>query len=98
MRKEKTKEELEEQYAAYRHAVKQNQELKADGEKIAEELEKAGVTFETDVESMEGLGDLVHSILNKVGITEERFKRILGLKHCNCNSRRKLLNKLVRFR
>jgi len=43
------------------------------------------------------LGDLVHATLKKVGVTEERFKKIMGLKDCNCNKRRKLLNRIFPF-
>jgi len=98
MNDEQKKKELQEQYDAYRKLVGKQRELRNDGDAIVRELEKEGITQDTDMEAIEGLGDLVHSILKKVGVTEERFKKILGLKECNCNARRKMLNKLVRFR
>ena len=94
---EQKKIELQKQYDAYRAIVKKQRSLKADGERIIDELESQGVTIETDVERLEGLGDLVHAALKKVGVTEERFKKIMGLKDCNCNKRRKLLNRIFPF-
>jgi len=41
-----------------------------------------------------GLGDLVEYLLNKVGITEDRFKRWFRLKDCTCSYRKDWLNKL----
>lgn len=98
MDNEQKKKELQQQYDAYRKVVAKQRNLKSDGDAIVREFEKEGITHNTDIESVEGLGDLIHNILNRVGITEDRFKKILGLKECNCNSRRKLLNKLVKFR
>ena len=95
---EQKKQELQEKYDAYRKLVGKQRSLKNDGDAIVRELQKEGITQDTDMESIEGLGDLVHTILNRIGITEERFKKVLGLKECNCNARRKILNKLVRFR
>ena len=45
-----------------------------------------------------GLGDLVEYLLKKVGITEERVKRILGIKECGCKNRKDFLNKLFSWR
>jgi hypothetical protein len=40
-----------------------------------------------------GLGDYVESALQTIGITEERFSRLVG-KPCGCKKRKRLLNKL----
>ena len=94
---EQKKKELQEKYDAYRKLVGMQRSLKRDGECLVDELGSSGVTLDSDLNKIEGLGDLVHAALNKIGITEERFKEVLGLKECNCNKRRKLLNKLVPF-
>tara|TARA_B100001564_G_scaffold325476_1_gene307038 strand:- start:1176 stop:1430 length:255 start_codon:yes stop_codon:yes gene_type:complete len=41
-----------------------------------------------------GLGDMVEKTLNRMGITEERFKKWFNLKECNCSKRKKWLNKV----
>jgi hypothetical protein len=41
-----------------------------------------------------GLGDYVADGLKKIGITEERVKRITGKKDCGCAKRRAALNNL----
>jgi len=84
-------------YDAHKREVKSKSELKQDGQRFVDELGNVGVTTESDLTKIEGLGDLIHATLNKIGITEERYKEVLGLKECNCNNRRKLLNKLVPF-
>lgn len=67
-----------------------------DADKIINELKSQGITRENS-DQIEGLGDLVHATLNKLGITEERFKAALGLQECKCKERRKFLNKLMPF-
>lgn len=90
-------EEMQRKYDAYRKVVYKQRSLNNDGQRITDELNEQGISLESDLEKMEGLGDLVHAALNKLGITEERFKEILGIKECNCSKRRRLLNKLVPF-
>ena len=84
-------------YDAHKREVKSKSELKQDGQRLVDELGNAGVTIESDLTKIEGLGDLIHATLNKIGITEERFKQVLQLKECNCSARRKFLNKLIPF-
>ena len=92
---EQKKIELQKQYDAYRKLVARQRSLQQDGERIVDELQSQGVTLET---KMDGLGDLVHATLKTLGITEERFKKILGVDECNCNKRRAFLNKLLPFK
>jgi predicted flap endonuclease-1-like 5' DNA nuclease len=85
-------------YDAHKEEQRYRQALKDDAQKIIEELNDAGISQDSDLGEIKGLGDLIHSALNKVGITEERFKKILGLKECGCSARRAFLNKLVKFK
>jgi predicted flap endonuclease-1-like 5' DNA nuclease len=94
---EQKKKELQEKYDAYRKLVGKQRSLKQDGQRVVDELGNAGVTITSDLNKIEGLGDLIHATLNKLGITEERFKQVLQLKECHCNARRKFLNKLIPF-
>lgn len=80
-----------------KETLSDHNELTKDGQRLVEELGNVGVTIESDLTKIEGLGDLIHATLNKIGITEERFKQVLQLKECNCNARRKFLNKLIPF-
>jgi len=51
------------------------------------------------VESDEkGLGDVVEEVLQKFGITEERFKEWFNLKECGCTERKKWLNGLFSWK
>lgn len=94
---EEKKIELQKKYDAYRELVGKQRDLRQDGQKLTDELFSQGLSERQNFEDFEGLGDLVHEALNRIGITEERFKQILGLEECNCSKRRKLLNKLVPF-
>jgi len=42
-----------------------------------------------------GLGSVVENILNKFGITEERFKTAFGLDSCKCTERKEWLDEMV---
>lgn len=94
---EQEKIDLQKKYDAYRELVGKQRDLKQDGQRLTEELSSQGLSENLKLEEFEGLGDLVHAALNRLGITEERFKQILGLQECNCSKRRKMLNKLVPF-
>lgn len=89
--------EHEENESSGKHDLSDSNKLKQDGQRLVDELGNVGVTIESDLTKIEGLGDLIHATLNKIGITEERFKQVLQLKECNCNARRKFLNKLIPF-
>ena len=94
---EQEKIDLQKKYDAYRERVGMQRDLKQDGQRLTDELSSQGLSENLKLEEFEGLGDLVHAALNRLGITEERFKQILGLQECNCSKRRKMLNKLVPF-
>jgi predicted flap endonuclease-1-like 5' DNA nuclease len=89
--------ERQAKYEEYLKIVAKQRKLKDDGDRIVKELNESGITSKSDLNKIEGLGDLVHAALNKVGITEERFKKVLNLQECKCTERRRLLNKLVPF-
>jgi hypothetical protein len=42
-----------------------------------------------------GVGTIVENVLNKFGITEERFKTAFGLDDCNCKQRKKWLDEMI---
>ena len=67
-----------------------------DADRLITELESHGATRQ-NIPLINGMGDLIHTALNTLGITEERYKAILGLSECNCKARRKYLNKLIPF-
>lgn len=78
-------------------------EIKADMQPVLEELKKRGLNYNSNQfletvnateEQMRGLGDVVEDVLTKFGITQERFKKWMGLKECNCTERKKWLNNL----
>lgn len=64
----------------------------AEMDTVFEDLRKQDINEQT--EDREGLGDIVESTLNRFGITEERFKDWFNLKQCNCNARKKFLNRV----
>lgn len=45
-----------------------------------------------------GLGDVVESVLQSFGITEERFKKWFNLKECGCSKRKAYLNNLFSWK
>jgi hypothetical protein len=63
---------------------------------VINELEKKGIDFNTTQEDLQtrGLGDVVEGVLNKFGVTQERYKEWFGLQECNCTKRKKYLNGL----
>jgi hypothetical protein len=61
---------------------------------IISELESKGITSDIDRVKFQikGLGDVVESVLNKFGITQERYKQWFNLEECNCTKRKEWLN------
>ena len=49
-------------------------------------------------ENREGVGDLISSVLSKVGVNEETIQKWAGIGGCGCSKRKKFLNKIMRFR
>lgn len=69
-------------------------------DKVISELESLGISNNSHIMSqdMQGLGDLVETVLKKFGITEERFKEWFNLKECNCSKRKAWLNSLFSWK
>jgi len=66
---------------------------------VISELEKRGINVNSHMsEETKGLGDVVEEVLNKFGITEERFKSWFNLKECGCTKRKKWLNGLFSWK
>ncbi len=61
---------------------------------IISELESKGITSDIDRVKFQtsGLGNVVESVLNKFGITQERYKQWFNLEECNCTKRKEWLN------
>ena len=71
----------------------ENRKILTDLKPLIAELEKNGIKHNDYY--TEGLGDIVEASLNKLGITEERFKRLFNLRECQCNQRKKWLNSVL---
>lgn len=70
-------------------------DIRPEMDKVIAELKKEGVGYHAHMQAdTVGLGDVVESVLNKMGITQERFKAFFGLQECNCTERKKYLNNL----
>lgn len=68
-------------------------------DKVIIELEKQGINMNSHVDSsIVGLGDVVENVLNKFGITEERFKEWFNLQECGCSRRKAWLNRLFSWK
>ena len=61
---------------------------------IISELESKGISSDIDRVKFQtrGLGNVVESVLNKFGITQERYKQWFNLQECNCTKRKEWLN------
>lgn len=76
----------------------ENEQIKSEMDDVINELEKKGITFNTKDNEYTGLGDVVESVLQTFGITQERFKAWFGLQECNCTKRKKFLNNLFSWK
>lgn len=74
--------------------------IKQEMDKVITELKARGIDVNSHVESHDiiGLGDVVESVLNSFGITQERFKQWFGLKECRCSERKRWLNGLFSWK
>jgi hypothetical protein len=70
------------------------EDIRPEMDQIIAELKTQGINHNTTEQEVVGLGDVVEGVLNKFGITQERFKTFFGLKECNCTERKKYLNNL----
>lgn len=75
-------------------------DIKQEMDQVIQELESKGIKSNSHVNNndMTGLGDLVESALQSVGITEERFKEWFNLRECNCSKRKAWLNNLFSWK
>jgi len=70
-------------------------DIKQEMDQVISALENQGIKSNSHVTNeINGLGDLVESTLQSVGITEERFKEFFNLRECNCSKRKAWLNSL----
>lgn len=81
-----------------RITLQQNKEIKREIDSAMEALKKEGVTFNSKEGEITGLGDVVETTLNSLGITQERFKYWFNLRECNCSERKKWLNNLFSWK
>jgi|688.fasta_scaffold06581_14 hypothetical protein len=70
----------------------------SDLNKTIEEMERMGLHPNSHRDNEIGLGDIVEHILNKMGITEEKFKQWFNLDECNCSKRKQWLNGLLSWK
>ena len=77
---------------------KNQQNIRADLDKIIGDAKIQGVNANTNPEEYEGLGDVLESTLSKYGITQERFKELFGLRECQCTERKKWLNGILSWK
>jgi len=77
-----------------------NDDIRREMNLVIKELENLGVNnnSHTTFQDTKGLGDVVEEVLNKFGITEERFKQWFNLKECNCSKRKAWLNNLFSWK
>lgn len=77
-----------------------NDDIRREMNLVIKELENLGVNnnSHTTFQDTKGLGDVVEEVLNKFGITEERFKNWFQLKECNCSKRKAWLNNLFSWK
>ena len=63
----------------------ENNSIRVEMDKAIEKLENMGINQNSHKNDYTtGLGDVVESVLNSFGITEEKFKKWFNLKECGC--------------
>jgi hypothetical protein len=76
-----------------------NNAIKQEMDQAIKKLESMGIDPNAHKnQDTVGLGDIVESVLQSVGITEERFKAWFNLKECNCSKRKAYLNNLFSWK
>ena len=77
----------------------ENNSIRVEMDKAIEKLENMGINQNSHKnDDTTGLGDVVESVLNSFGITEEKFKKWFNLKECGCSKRKKYLNNLFSWK
>jgi hypothetical protein len=74
------------------------QEIRDEMDQVISDLESKGVKYSSNQQNITGLGDVVESVLQSFGITQERFNSWFNLKECNCTKRKKWLNSLFSWK
>lgn len=75
-----------------------NESIRNDVQTLVEELKSQGIKHNSKEHEIVGLGDIIEQTLNKLGITQERFKQLFGLKECNCTERKEFLNNVLSWK
>lgn len=77
----------------------ENNAIKQEMDEAIKKLEAMGIDANAHKnQDTVGLGDIVESALQSIGITEERFKAWFNLKECNCSKRKAYLNNLFSWK
>jgi hypothetical protein len=79
-------------------STEENNNIKKEMDEAIKQLEGLGIDPNAHKKDSVGLGDVVESVLQSVGITEERFKAWFNLKECNCSKRKAYLNNLFAWK
>jgi hypothetical protein len=74
-----------------------NRAIRKDLDNIIQEIRSQGIKHNDDYDSV-GVGDVVESVLSRLGITQEKFKELFNLQECNCTERKKWLNGVFHWR
>ena len=77
----------------------ENDRIRQEMDATINELKAQGIDQNTHVGSnYVGLGDVVESVLTKMGITQERVKEWFNLQECRCSERKAWLNGLFKWK
>lgn len=77
----------------------ENASIQKEMDTAIQQLESMGIDPNAHLkDDTTGLGDVVESVLNSIGITQERFKYWFNLKECNCTKRKAYLNSLFSWK
>ena len=69
-------------------------DVRPEMDQVINELESKGINSTMSKEELQnrGLGDVVEGMINKFGITQERYKEWFNLEECDCTARKQWLN------
>lgn len=77
----------------------ENESIRKEMDPVIKKLESLGLDPRAhEKEDTTGLGDVVESVLQSFGITEDRFKKWFNLKECGCSKRKAYLNNLFSWK
>jgi hypothetical protein len=69
-------------------------DAKQELQEIVNELKKEGVDL-SNYQQKDGLGDVLESVLNRMGVTEEKLQAFMGIGGCGCQEVKKFLNTII---